>query len=108
MDKKLRLTFKRQPKSTGLSAIGYPNPPVDIKLSGKVCGAIYPPTWQSKIGDWKISLMVKKDESDPKENCDWKWITLKYKGENEEDCKKFLIDKMDIIVGKYTLHYVED
>lgn len=104
---KLKLTFRKQPRPTGLSSMGY-GQNTDIKINGKVCGAIYAPTWRSKDDLWEICFSVKKSESEPKENSDWKWITLIKRTETEEQARIFLKENIGIITSKYTLHFTEE
>lgn len=59
----MKITFKKHPKETGLSAVGNPFQGSDIKVDGKVVGCICAPTWQSKDNLWSIMLHVAKDNS---------------------------------------------
>ena len=47
--------------------------------------------------------MVFKDQPDSNPNCNWKWITFKFKSENPEECKQFLNDNFLAITAKYKI-----
>lgn len=82
---KKKFTFKKQPKETGLRAVGHPYPCVDIKLDGKVVGTIYAPNWQLK--GWRPALMVYIADS---ENCNWSWWQPKKVFETEQEARDWL------------------
>ena len=101
----MKFTFKRQKRETGLRAVGYPCQSSDIKLDGKVVGTISAPNWQVKDGLWRILLTIKRvpDAEDP---CAWKWIQLKFRGKDEAECQKFILDNVETLV-KLDLHTIE-
>ena len=101
----MKFTFKREKKETGLSAVGYPYQSSDIKLGGKVVGSISAPSWQTKDGLWRVMLTVKKVAT-PSDPCGWKWITLKFRGKDEAECQKFILDNTEILV-KLNLHSID-
>jgi len=105
----MNFTFKKQPKETGLCAVGYYSQSVDIKLGGKICGIISAPNWQTKDNCYEIRLMVYKTETetDSNPNCNWKWITFKFKSESEQECRNFLKENYKVIVEKYTLRFMD-
>jgi hypothetical protein len=100
------ITFKKQPKETGLHSIGYPYPNVDIKLDKKTMGYISAPTWQTK-NVWNIYLSVKKSEPDDNSNCDWKWVTVKKDFENEIEAREFIKGHIEEIQKKFVFHFTE-
>lgn len=67
----MRVTFRKDPRLTGLAAVGHPYQTVRIKVDKKVCGWIQPPSWQKR--DWTIWLrVIKKDiMEDGNPNCEW-------------------------------------
>lgn len=98
-----KFTFKKQPKATGLGAVGYTKQSIYIKLEGKICGSIDAPNWTTKDNLYSIRLMVFKDQPDSNPNCNWKWITFKFKSGNPEECKQFLNDNFLEINAKYKI-----
>ena len=106
--KKLKPTFKKYARMTGLAGIGYSQQSSDIKLGGKVIGTIVAPNWQTKDNKWSLMFSVMKTEPDSNPNCDWKNIFLKARFESCEDAKQFVKDNIDKIAEKFEFHYQED
>ncbi len=107
---KNKIRFKKEPRETGLASVGAGDPNIDIKVNGKVCGYISHPRWNSQDRNIRIRLSVIKEDimENGNPNCIWKWITLKYIPENDEQAKQFLKENVDAIVEKYSLYYFED
>lgn len=103
---KIRISFRRHKKETGLRGIGYPWPQVSIKVNGKEVGNIFPKTWNTEY--WRVGFTVKKLEPDDNPNCDWKWIWLKQKGNSEEEAREIAIKAIPILLQKYTFHTIEE
>lgn len=97
----MKLSFKKQSKKTGLAGVGYPHQSVLIKADKLECGVIAAPNWQTKDNLWCIRLMKKKDNS-------FVWITLKFKGETEEECRQYLKDNWGSICKEIPLHQFKD
>lgn len=98
------LSFKRHPREKGLAAIGNQHPWVDIKLNKKVIGLIKPPTAFSQHKGFKVMLRVTESAN----ACGWKWVTLKYEGENEAATRSFLQQETEALLSKFDLSPVED
>jgi hypothetical protein len=96
------LSFKKQPRETGLRAVGNPYPNTTIRLDGLQVGQIIAPFARSLGGDsqWKVSLMEKRGE----DNFDW--VTFKARFESEADARAWVIDKWDIL-AKRPLYQME-
>ena len=101
----MKFTFKKEKRETGLRAVGYPYASTEIKLDGKVVGSISAPNWQTPDGLWRIRLTVKKPVT-TEEPSAWKWIQLKFKSKEEEECRKFILDNTEILV-KLNLHSID-
>jgi hypothetical protein len=101
----MKFTFKREKKETGLNGVGYPYQSSDIKLDGKIVGSISAPSWQTKDGLWRVMFTVKK-EATTSEPCAWRWITLKFRGKDDEECRKFILDNAETLI-KFNLHTIE-
>lgn len=56
---KTKLSFKKEPRKTGLSSIGYPYQNVIIKVDKKYVGHIVAPNWQTD-GVWRVGFAIKK------------------------------------------------
>jgi hypothetical protein len=83
---KIKLSFKKGGRNTGLYAIGTPYNSTEIKINKKIVGQILPPSWDSKHNDWRVMLMIIKKDilEDGNKNCVWKNITFK----NQPFCEK--------------------
>lgn len=90
--KTFKLSFRRGPRPTGLSAVGNPYPDTDIKCGGQKVGYISGPTWQSKDHKWVVRFMVFKADimEDNNPNCSWKWVTLKQKFDSEREARDYV------------------
>lgn len=92
-----KFTFKNHKRETGLGAIGYPHPDIDIRLNKKNVGLIYAPNWQKS--DYSVGFMVIDADS----AGGWKWIFLKKRTENADDIKTWLNSVFNTIIEKYNL-----
>jgi hypothetical protein len=102
----MRLSFKKQPKETGLAGVANPNPFTDIKADKKKVGYISPP---SRFGDnqWTVWLAVKRQTTD--ENpCPFENVRLKWRGNSEQEGRDFLKDRWESICKTYDLFQHED
>ena len=96
-----KFTFKLHPRQTGLAAIGNSLQDCDVKLSGKVVGIIYAPTWQSKANEYLVRFTVKGGAEGSK--IDWKWITLSKRTGSMLEMKEWLNTMFEQIIEKYEL-----
>ncbi len=106
----MKFTFKKEPRVSGLAAIGNPNPDTQIKLNKKECGRIVGPVWSSTDKMWTIRFTVKKTVPDDNPNCDWKWVQFKKKFETEPEAREYITQNAEKILNEssLTLHYFED
>jgi hypothetical protein len=105
----VKVTFKKQPRETGLAAVGNPYPDVDIKVDKKVCGHISAPNWQRNT--WDVYFMVIKKDilEDGNLNCEWKTVSAKKKFSTEEDARAAALGLIENILKKgYQLHFQID
>jgi hypothetical protein len=105
--KKVNITFKREPRNTGLYAVGHPYTGSDIKFNGKVVGKIHAPDYTTKDNKWSVGFMVKKTEIDSNPNVDWKWIFFKTRFDSDELAREFVNKNIGVVLEKYTLHQEE-
>ena len=103
----MRVTFKRMPRETGLSAVANPRPSVDIKVDGDIVGIIHAPNWLTGDGLWSVAFMVMKTEPDNNPNSDWKWVRFKKRFETEEDARAFVLKNITVVAAKYTFKCLE-
>lgn len=96
-------TFKKEPRETGLAAVGAGDPDTIIKLEKKQVGYISGPNWRSTDQLWRVRL-TKVDE---KESCGWKWVTLAKKFDTEPEARAYLKENFDRICA-IGLHKLED
>ena len=102
----LKFTFKKQPKETGLRAVGTPYPDTDIKVNKKAVGYISAPNWQTKTIAWKIRLAVKKEitTDDP---AGFKWVSAKKVFGSEADARQWIKENTEEL-SNLDLYYFED
>jgi len=103
----MKLSFKKNPRETGLSGVAHPNPSTAIKGDKKQVGMIYPPSRWDNDYKWTISLACPKDktENDP---CGFRWMKLKYRFDKEAEAREWLKANWDRIITTYKLHQFED
>ena len=70
-----KLSFKKEPRQTGLAGVGYPYRNVTVKMDGKEVGTLHAPNWQTKGDVWECWFMVYGDTGNP--NCNWQNRRLK-------------------------------
>ncbi len=105
-----KITFKRHPRETGLGGIGRPHQDVDVKLNSKTIGIISAPIWSTKDNKWGIQYAINKDANhdDGNPNCSWMWLFVKERFNTEEDARKWMLDHIEYLTGKYSFHFLED
>jgi hypothetical protein len=105
----MKLSFKKEPKATGLSAIGHPFSHTIIKIDGKDVGRIAPPSWSSQSKQWIIRLTVNKKDinEDGNPNCPWKWVEIVNRFDTEESAREYLKENKDKIFGNLDLYFFE-
>lgn len=98
-----RISFRKEPEPTGLSAIGSPRPSTDIKLNGKVIGSIVAP---SRFGQdqhkWRVGVMADKAETED-DPCPWAWIFFSGRFDTEPEAREwFKAVAWPVIATRYT------
>lgn len=98
-----KLTFKKEPRNTGLAGVGYPYPDVQIKYGGKRIGDICAANWQRKTWDARLAVEKTVELDDGNPNCAWVWVNIgKY--HSEQEARKAVSDRWTELVSKYKLH----
>jgi hypothetical protein len=46
------------------------------------------------------------DDGNP--SCSWMWLFVKERFSTEEDARKWMVDHIDRLIEKYSLHFFED
>jgi hypothetical protein len=100
-EKTMGFTFKKEPKETGLAAVGNPNSNTQIKLNKKQVGYIAGPSWLSKDNLWHVKFAVSEGKS-------FKWVTLKASFETEPEARVYLTTNFERITKTFSLHSFED
>lgn len=95
-----RLTFKKTPRPTGLASVAYTDS-TEIKCNGKVVGMMYAPSLYSKQKGWALQFAIMKTEPDGNPNCDWKWVIMTHRPDNEADARAWVIKRWEALLGKY-------
>jgi len=104
---KIKLTFKKQSRSTGLMSVGHPFPITDIKINKKIMGYISPPAWDTK-NVWTIHYSIKKSVPDNNMNCDWKWLNVPNEFDTEKDARLFVKEHIQSIINRFVLHFTDN
>jgi hypothetical protein len=102
----MKITFKKQPRETGLSAVGRPYPDVHVKVDKKRVGILHAPIYSTKDRKWGIQIAV---EVRKHVNCSWSWTSCQQRFDNEEKARegaKLFIEQ--IVKSGLELHYFED
>jgi hypothetical protein len=103
----MKISFKKQPKETGLAAVAHPNSETVIKVDGKRVGEISPPSAHTQDWKWRVRIVVKTDE-EMHRNAGWKWLTFKVRFESEEEGREWFKTHAEKIASQYELHKFED
>ena len=97
----MKFTFKNHKKPTGLAAIGAKKH-IDIKLKGKIVGAIA----EEAYDRWRIGFIVERDPSEITKDsrCPWKWIFIKKRFPDEAAARTAVnSDSMKILLLSYSV-----
>jgi|GEM_PF-4184558 len=102
-----KLTFKKQPRETGLRAVGYSSQSIDVKLNKKTFGTINAPNWQTADNLYGVSIMVMKtaEITDSNSNCDWKRINFRARFADPEQAKIWFQEHIDAQQKMYTFRF---
>lgn len=105
----MKLSFKKQPKTTGRAGIGHPYSSTDILGDKKDVGIIVAPNWQTKDNLWRVRFVVEKNEvyNDGNKNCPWMWVGVKARFETEAEAREWVKANWDAIQEKFPLFGLE-
>lgn len=102
----MKITFKKEPRLTGLAAVGYSRQSVEIKVDGKVCGHISAPNWQTEDGLWGVGFMVYKNPDKTRvDNCAWKWIRIVQRFDSELMAREWVLVNLENLSRRFTLRF---
>jgi len=105
----MKITFKRQPRETGLYLVGHPYQDVDIKVDKKVCGYINSPSWNKNSWDVWITVIKKDIMEDGNPNCKWGNVPFKKKFSTEEEARAAVPNLIASVLKKgYQLYFSVD
>jgi hypothetical protein len=100
---KLRLSFKRDARVTGLARASSGGQGSDIKVSGKQVGRISPPHWSDKGDDYayKVSLFVKCEE-----HPGFRSVRFKARFKTDAEARAWVEERLDAVLetNKFELH----
>jgi len=85
----MRLSFKKDPKTTGLAGVAEPNPRTVIKGDGVEIGYIRPPHYADADYVWSVMLRVNREPT-PSDPCPWRYAELKKKFTSEPDAREYI------------------
>lgn len=103
-----KLSFKKNPRETGLAGVANHTPSTQIKADKYEMGTIDPPNYR-RFGpeepNWTIRIQVMKNESEitKEPNCPWKWVTFKARFETEELAREWLKVKWEVINKQFQI-----
>lgn len=91
MAMKIKFTFKKQSRSTGLAGIGEGSPNTDIKLCGVEIGMIFinDGAFNSDGKGWGVRVEG-NNPNYPQENCPWKWVQFKPRFATESEARQWV------------------
>jgi hypothetical protein len=95
----MKITFKKEPRETGIMGVGHPYPNTIIKESKKEVGIIYAPNWKTKDNMWGVSISVKKQIT-KKEPAPFKWVHLKKRFNTEPEARVFVKENLQNFLEK--------
>ncbi len=79
-----KFRFKKEPRETGLRAVGHPHANTKIKLDGGEVGWIHAPSWSTKDNKWEVWIRVKQDGEN------WANRKLKPRFDSEPEAREYL------------------
>lgn len=97
----MKITFKKEPKETGLRSVGHVDPNTNIKVGGKIIGIIEAPYWATKDHKWEVRLAVEGSPVD-NPNCSWHWVQVKERFDTEPLARKWVKENLELL--KLDLH----
>lgn len=95
-----KFTFRKEPRETGLSAVGRPYPSTEIKLGGKVVGRIAAPYHGTPGRKWGLGLIVADPDG---ENCPWRWAFFNARFDDEPSARAWLMQHQAKLSETYTI-----
>jgi hypothetical protein len=90
---KMKITFKKEPKCTGLARIGEPYPNTNIKVNKDAVGVIAAPRWNTPDNKWEVRFTVKGSNGNP--NCHWHWIRVKKRFDTESEAREWVKNNLE-------------
>ena len=100
---KLCVTFKKQPRSTGLAAIGE-STVIDMKIKKRKFGYITSPSWIDSFFGWRVVFAVKVK----KELGIFSWKRLSKHFQTPEEAKKYAKEFFSKEENNNNLYFFED
>jgi len=97
---KNKFTFKKEPKPTGLFAVGNPNSDTIIKLQKRQVGYIAGPNWHTEDRKWQIRLMIAVEDN-------FKWMNVKTRFDTEPEAREWIKINSDKI-SALNLYFMDD
>lgn len=105
MAEKFNISFKKEPRETGLRTVGHPYQDVDIKVNKLKCGIIYSPTWCKP--NWDVRIAVRAEPL-PDSPCDFKWRKANTSFATEQEAREWVKANLKSIHDKHPLFFFDD
>lgn len=99
-----KVTFKKDPRETGLAAVGNGLQSSDIKFKKKVFGRIQAPNWRTKDNKWGVSIMVYDQTS----HSGWRWAFFKLRHDTEQEARDWITANFEKLSQQYSIRFAED
>jgi hypothetical protein len=102
--RRAKFTFKKHPRRTGLSGVGYPHQSVDIKFNRHRVGVISAPSWETKDNRWTVGVMIVDETAE----LPWRWTWFKKRFENEQAARDWANENAERIVALGLYHHPDE
>ena len=102
---KFNISFKKEPRETGLRSVGYPYQNVNIKVNKRKCGWIQAPSWSHS--GWSVRVAVQSDAT-RESPCDFKWRQASTSFATEQEAREWVNSYLKSIHDKHPLFFFDD
>jgi hypothetical protein len=105
-----KLSFKKEPKSTGLARVANPHSSTKILINKEWCGTIQHPFKYSKNDLWTVGLMIIKADimEDDNPNCPWRWAWMKTQFKDDVEAKAWIKENWEMLLMRYDIRKTKD
>lgn len=98
-----KITFKKEPKETGLARVARPHSATTIKQDGKMIGSLAPPSMYNNFIGWRVCIRAKQ-EAHP----GWRNVCFNAAQPSEPDARAWFLKNFAAICKKYEISPEKD